>query len=363
MTTVSVIIPAHNAAAYVERAIASVLAQSMDSTEVIVVDDGSTDDTAVRVRAFGQGVRYVWQERQERAVARNTGLTHARGEYVAFLDADDYWYPEKLARQLPIFERVPDVGLVCSWVDTVGQHGKIVGTRGEDIPSATAGADVVAEAGCFDAAVTYIEDWDLWLRIAARHEVACVEERLAAYQLHDRYLPHVFDRHRIQDSQVRVIRRGMELARRVRGSLAIALERRAQARAHWYGALIDFGSDRAGSGQARSLLALETDPSFFGQTEPSAQAVMVGFAAGLFDSSTPYERAFDYLDRTFGQLPTEVRGRLRWRGTVGLLQAAYAFASFSSGSVGEARTMMSRALWCRPSLLANRGVLSVLRPR
>lgn len=113
--TVSVVIPAYNAAATIEAAIRSVLHQSCRDMEVIVVDDGSTDGTAERAQAFGDRVRYVRQERAGPGPARNRGVAEARGAYVALLDADDLWLPRKLEIQLSVFQREPDVDAVqCS---------------------------------------------------------------------------------------------------------------------------------------------------------------------------------------------------------------------------------------------------------
>jgi glycosyltransferase involved in cell wall biosynthesis len=98
---VSVIIPTRNRAGRVAEAVDSILGQSPASREVIVVDDGSTDETASVIRAFGAPVRYLCQRHAGPAAARNRGIREARAEILAFLDDDDLWSPDKLARQLP----------------------------------------------------------------------------------------------------------------------------------------------------------------------------------------------------------------------------------------------------------------------
>ncbi|PIQ84452.1 MAG: hypothetical protein COV75_02235 [Candidatus Omnitrophica bacterium CG11_big_fil_rev_8_21_14_0_20_63_9] len=113
--TVSVVIPAHNAAATIDAAIHSVLHQTAPAFEIIIIDDGSTDGTAQRVQTFGERVRYLRQEQAGPAAARNRGAAEARGEYVAFLDADDLWLPRKLEAQLAVVEQEPGVEAVqCS---------------------------------------------------------------------------------------------------------------------------------------------------------------------------------------------------------------------------------------------------------
>jgi glycosyltransferase involved in cell wall biosynthesis len=110
---VSVVIPAHNAERFIDEAIDSVLEQAHQRLEVVVVDDGSTDGTAARVRAYGDQVRYVHQTNAGVGAARNRGLALAAGDYIAFLDADDVWHPEKLEVELEIAARNPESGLIA----------------------------------------------------------------------------------------------------------------------------------------------------------------------------------------------------------------------------------------------------------
>ena len=115
MPKVSVVIPTYQHAHFVAQAISSVLSQTYCDLEVIVVDDGSTDDTQEIVAGFGEQIRVVQHEKNSGlSAARNTGIQLSRGEYVAFLDADDIWLPEKLEKQIPLFERDESVGLVSS---------------------------------------------------------------------------------------------------------------------------------------------------------------------------------------------------------------------------------------------------------
>lgn len=112
---VSVIIPTYNRAYIIGRSIDSVLAQTYRPIELIIVDDGSTDDTAEVVRRYGDEVRYIHQHNAGVAAARNTGFAAARGEFIALLDSDDYWYPWKIELQIAFLQRHPDVGMV--WTD------------------------------------------------------------------------------------------------------------------------------------------------------------------------------------------------------------------------------------------------------
>src|SRR5215212_10925703 len=100
MPLVSVIIPAYNAGRTITAAVGSVLAQTFRDYEIVVADDGSTDDTGQCVARFGERVTYLRQDNAGPASARNLALRHATGKYVAFLDADDVWLPRKLERQI-----------------------------------------------------------------------------------------------------------------------------------------------------------------------------------------------------------------------------------------------------------------------
>jgi glycosyltransferase involved in cell wall biosynthesis len=125
---VSVIIPTFNCGRYVEDAVESVLNQTYRRFEIIVVDDGSTDDTGSKLKKYVDRVRVVTQKNQGSSKARNVGLDLSRGEYVAFLDADDRWRPEKLEWQLTCFRELGDVGMVFTDFSAIDPEGGIVAT-------------------------------------------------------------------------------------------------------------------------------------------------------------------------------------------------------------------------------------------
>ncbi len=109
---VTAVIPTFNYAHYIESAIDSVLAQTYPNIELIVVDDGSTDHTAEIVRDYGRRLRYIYQENGGIGAARNTGVRAANGDYLAFLDADDHWEPEKTEWQLAVLQQQPSLDIV-----------------------------------------------------------------------------------------------------------------------------------------------------------------------------------------------------------------------------------------------------------
>jgi glycosyltransferase involved in cell wall biosynthesis len=125
-TLVSTIIPAYNSQSTIERAIESVLSQKVPQTELIVVDDGSKDLTALKVRKYGKRVRYVHQKNQGVSVARNLGMRLARGRLIAFLDADDQWLPGKLRHQIEVFERYPSAMAASTGVRFLNEEGRLI---------------------------------------------------------------------------------------------------------------------------------------------------------------------------------------------------------------------------------------------
>jgi glycosyltransferase involved in cell wall biosynthesis len=200
---VSVVIPAYNAARTLPETLDSVFAQTFGDYEIIVVDDGSTDETPELLAGYGEKLQVVHKPNEGKpAAARNRGVAVARGEYVAFLDADDLWRPEKLARQIELMEANPGVGLCFTAAAIIDEHGAEVrinrcmpGARGAiyDLLSTRnimVGSSVVARrraiesAGGFDEQLTSIENWDLWIRIAHDWEVDFVDEPLTAYRQH-----------------------------------------------------------------------------------------------------------------------------------------------------------------------------------
>jgi glycosyltransferase involved in cell wall biosynthesis len=124
-----VIIPTFNCAAYLGCAIDSVLRQSYRDYEIIVVDDGSTDETPALASAYGKKIRYLYQDNCGVSAARNRALKDSNGELFAYLDADDVWYPQKLARQIEFFDSHDDCGLLHSDVSVIDEHDRVIYAR------------------------------------------------------------------------------------------------------------------------------------------------------------------------------------------------------------------------------------------
>ena len=231
---VSVVVPLFDKREHVLATLESVCAQSRPADEIIVVDDGSTDGSAELVRAL-DGVRYVRQANAGPAVARNRGVALATGDVVAFLDADDRWAPDKLARQLAFLEAHPELAwCACNW-RTVPPDGEPYVRYTDDDAGWTRHADwfeahatrdrmltsgvvvrreALRESGGFDASIRYGQDGELWTRIALAHP---------AYGFHGRPLFDYVDtdgsvsspsRRRLE-GRARVVRLHLERSRRL----------------------------------------------------------------------------------------------------------------------------------------------------
>ena len=206
---VSVIIPVYNGETYVADAIRSALGQTYQALECVVIDDGSTDGTVSRVREFGEAVRLVEKENAGVSSARNAGAAIARGEYLAFLDSDDVWLPDKIEAQIELFQEQPDLGLTYTgyWiVDEALQHIRVVGVPDPDdavrnvvaleppgIHIALTGvmpASIFQGLGGFDERLSTSADLDLACRIATRHEVHGVAKPHAQYRQHSGQMRH-----------------------------------------------------------------------------------------------------------------------------------------------------------------------------
>jgi glycosyltransferase involved in cell wall biosynthesis len=198
---VSVIVPAYNAMPWLAETLASICAQTMTDLEVIVVDDGSTDDTAqyaLECSRRDSRVRCLSKPNGGLARARNSGMAEAVGRYLTFLDSDDLWAPEKLARQLQLIEGRPrtavlsgirrfyDLGGARQWSFDTAPRGGLPGgdylrsllflrnTEMVGIASCLAPAEAWRELGGYDPALATAEDWDMWLRAARRLEMQTV---------------------------------------------------------------------------------------------------------------------------------------------------------------------------------------------
>lgn len=211
---VSIIIPAYNSSAFVADAIRSAINQDYESREIIVVDDGSTDSTPAILKYFAdqEQIRVVTQINAGAGAARNHGLKHANGTYIAFLDSDDFWVPGKLRFQIEYLEEKPKVGAVSSkwllWHADAGGRFLLPELSPVNKPFSTVPEDsgwiytkllldcrlltstlvlrrsVVEQVGGFDEDLARGQDYDYWLRLSRLSEIHKLDRELVLYRIH-----------------------------------------------------------------------------------------------------------------------------------------------------------------------------------
>jgi GT2 family glycosyltransferase len=219
LPVVSVIIPTYNRWPMIAEAVESVLEQAYRSFEIIVVDDGSTDGTKERLKKYGSSVLVISRQRSGVAASRNYGIRIAKGRYMAFLDSDDLWLPQKLTIQTSFMEQHPEVK-ICQTEEIWIRHGAKVNPKAKhakpsgDIfrrsldlclvsPSAVMMMrDLLDQFGGFDESFPVCEDYDLWLRIAKEQAIPLIPEPLVVKRGgHADQLSHStwgLDRYRVQ---------------------------------------------------------------------------------------------------------------------------------------------------------------------
>lgn len=207
MPKVSVIIPAYNKAELTCRTINSVLSQTYQDLEVIVVDDGSKDSTRQVLSVFGNKIRYVYKDNGGACSARNEGIRQSKGQYLAFIDCDDLYQQQKIDTCVNYLEKHPHFGLVHTAAYFIDNEDRIVGLYnhprsqkqgwvsqrlilGNYICNSTAfiRRNILDEAGVFDESIFPPADWDMWLRLADVTQVGYIPEPLTKYRVTDNFI-------------------------------------------------------------------------------------------------------------------------------------------------------------------------------
>lgn len=200
---VSVIIPSYNRADYIDETIESVLAQTYSSIEIIVIDDGSTDNTREIVAKYEPRVRYVWQENAERGAARNHGLRLAKGEFIAFLDSDDVWLPNKVQKDIEVFNSQPNVGFVYSDIQIIEAQGNLrrvikrkgfsghvtshlLGKNFVSVGAHLMRTQILRDVGGFreERQLSCSEDYETWVRISTKTQFVHLPLATAKIRVH-----------------------------------------------------------------------------------------------------------------------------------------------------------------------------------
>lgn len=206
---VSIIMPVHNGARYLREALECALSQSHTPVELVVVDDGSTDETPQILREFESRIRHIRQENKGAAAARNAAIEASTGELISFLDADDLWTPDKLRIQVEYLDKHPEIDLVASRWQVVEPGTRI--DLDSDVTGAVLSTDQVSDwiynellmdciihtttvvmrrrlvdkIGLFDMGLRRGQDYDYWLRASRATPIHRLQARLSIYRLHE----------------------------------------------------------------------------------------------------------------------------------------------------------------------------------
>lgn len=216
MISISAVIPAYNSARFLALAIESILQQTRPVDEIIVVDDGSTDETRKIAKSFGERITYIHQLNKGPSAARNRGIESAKGNWIAFLDADDQWTPDKIDKQLIALDKEPGLKLLAADMSEIDEAGNLLtksmlakhhflerfqSLNGAPIPSALAELlkknfiptgtvlaekSVLVDTGLFNSSIRFGEDLELWAKIACQHPITCLPEVMMLRRQHEK---------------------------------------------------------------------------------------------------------------------------------------------------------------------------------
>jgi len=396
MPKVSVVIPTYNRRAYLTEAIDSVLAQTYADYEVIVVDDGSTDGTRQLLdERYDDRIRYLWQENQGESVARNRGIALATGEYIALLDSDDVWLPDRLMKQVPILDAEPDTVLVFGQAWLMDADGRrlndpplcsdvhesdltletlcLENALGSGTCTALIRREPLDRVGGFDPAIQLGEDWDLWLRLRRQGQFAFVNEVLGCMRRHagsqwHYHRPETVDK-RLAD-HLRLLEKFFSdwpgTAPPSDGSYPHTdgfyphLRERALARQYAIVASLDYAIGRPASGQQRLGNAIQLDPQHWSVPEPFVELLINNLLGIALLRDRPMPETVAHLEAAFDHWPPELSLSKRWKARIlGEVYAGLGFASFRARDLSRTRRCLLRAVWHDPSWLCNRGVWSI----
>lgn len=209
---ISVVIPTYNRVHYLAKTIDSVLNQTYPNIEIIVVDDGSKDTTIELLKNYGSKIRFIQQSNRGAPFARNEGARHAHGQYISFLDDDDFWLPNKIEAEVEFLEKNPDYGFVYCDTHYINEQGEITGKRmlsydevqtferlyqGNFIISTSVvlvRKSCLDTVGIFDESLPQSQDYDLWLRLAKRFKFAYLDKILCCYRVQEKSLSKNLER-------------------------------------------------------------------------------------------------------------------------------------------------------------------------
>lgn len=370
----SVIIPTYNHARFLPQAVKSVFDQTYQNFEIIVVDDGSTDNTRETAQNYSKDCRfrYIYQENRGLAASRNTGLRTVQGEYVAFLDADDVFLPRKLEIQLDWFETHPSCGMVFSGFYFMNDQGELIRAHEPwlDVPTlevkdllfgnpTSVHAVLVKKqwldrVGGFDETLRRIEDWDIWLRVVhAGCKVEWVKEIVCGYRLSPGQMT------KDATAQKHVSKRVMDKFFQQEG-LPVelkALQTEVYTRIYINFAPQEYGYEQFEEAKDSVAKAIKLTPDLLGTRYLELLNRLVFYAL----SPTNMLEPIDYTRHVFDNLPkiaAPLSAMKHW--AIGRIALETLFAAYESNNWPQVRRAGLTVAFNAPQLMLNRGVWSIL---
>ncbi|MEM9773166.1 MAG: glycosyltransferase [Chloroflexota bacterium] len=365
---VDIIIPAYNQGHYLKASVDSALSQTWQNLEVIIVDDGSTDNTAAVAKSFTDSrVTYIYQENAGLSAARNTGLRNMTGEYVSFLDSDDLFFPKKLDILLKQFEKKSNLGMCAGNSVLINEEGEPIGkTYGMGMPdkpeewllgnrihvgSAVVKSEWIKRVEPFDESLRACEDWDMWLRLsAAGCEMAWVADSVSMYRVHSQQMTR--ETTRMKTAMFAVLGKildgplepeWLEMATKAKSAALIKSAARA---------FLSGDTDMATQDIAQ---AVQISPDLKAKQGADLLETLKGWA---YSPSSPdplqyMVSVFDHLPSEL-QIPTSVR-----KNELGSLAVNLAFENYLEGKPSLVRKYFIEAVKIDPSKIVNRKLCSI----
>jgi glycosyltransferase involved in cell wall biosynthesis len=381
--TVSVVIPAYNQARFLKDAIESVLSQTYSISEIVIVDDGSTDETPEVAQQYGNSIRYIRQENQGLAAARNTGILHSNGKYIALLDSDDQWLTSFMQTMTSLISQNSDATVFyCGWryVDAAGcvlpQQPQTKVVPPDEIYWALLRANFlipsgvmlersqILKAGLFDPAFRRLQDWELWLRLLkAGHIFVGSNACLVHYRLHGNALSD--DPHGGQQAVMALVEKHFGTDGGDRDTWSRE-KRRAYGGAYRYHLLtsINYQNDWR-SGKEFLRHAVQIDPTLVNDLDLFYELALSSQPLGYRGSSEKIglvnnaELIINMLNEVFN-LPFAPASSSLHRQVFGTAYYALGLVAYNTGNYYFSRRFLSKALYYRPDMWRDNRIISNL---